>query len=76
MKEINETTTQFWETFLDMGEKYREKLSIPQFAHLLFMFTAKMCIDTAPSLQEVKILIDSAVNEAIKWSKKEQGDEQ
>lgn len=60
-----------WDDFLDLGDKHQDDLTIQAFAHNLIMFTAKMCADTAPSLQEVKALFDCATNMGIEWSRKE-----
>lgn len=56
-----------WEDFLDLGEKYSNEMTVPDFGSSMLRFVFKMMFDCAPNADVIKEITQRSMMEAYEW---------
>lgn len=64
-----------WDDYLNLCEKYEDKLPINEFGFAIIRFTSKMLFDTTPSVGAAYRTILAGMEEGNKWSMEQEAND-
>lgn len=66
-EDIKQVGMELWDGFLDLCERYSQRVNIPNFSSLMLGFVFKLMFDSAPNKEVVKKIADRVRKVSYEW---------